>query len=299
MIQICTKCGAVNEEHTQVCCFCDARLAPAGEVPAAITPTATTEGNLAVELDWRREVSHRLESYRARRRRLRPDDTQVALPFSSDVIPAERAALVEASASAEQVAAEEPPPRASTVERVEIRVTQPDLDFAGAADRPSGPRPRGGAASTAPLLPVAALRERRRAGLLDAAFLLLAYGGFLALFGSLGGHFAFGKFDAAVHAATMVLFYAQYFALFTVFGGSTPGMLLCGLRVVSFDGSAPTARQLLWRSFGYLVSGGTVLLGFLWALWDEDHLTWQDRISQTYITYAQKSEQSESSPAPQ
>jgi hypothetical protein len=28
------------------------------------------------------------------------------------------------------------------------------------------------------------------------------------------------------------------------------------------------------------------MLGFLWSLWDEDHLTWQDRISQTYLTQA-------------
>ncbi|MGA2899710.1 MAG: hypothetical protein ABSF40_05715 [Candidatus Acidiferrales bacterium] len=28
------------------------------------------------------------------------------------------------------------------------------------------------------------------------------------------------------------------------------------------------------------------MLGFLWALWDEDRFTWQDRISQTYITAA-------------
>jgi uncharacterized RDD family membrane protein YckC len=29
------------------------------------------------------------------------------------------------------------------------------------------------------------------------------------------------------------------------------------------------------------------MLGFLWAAWDEDGLTWHDRISQTYITYAE------------
>ena len=28
------------------------------------------------------------------------------------------------------------------------------------------------------------------------------------------------------------------------------------------------------------------MLGYLWSLWDEDHFTWQDRISQTYITAA-------------
>ena len=91
-----------------------------------------------------------------------------------------------------------------------------------------------------------------------------------------------------VYAANLYLVYAQYFALFTVLGGATPGMLLRGLRVVSFDGTTPTPRQMFWRSFGYVLSGGTVMLGFLWALWDEDHLTWQDRISQTYLTLAER-----------
>jgi uncharacterized RDD family membrane protein YckC len=52
------------------------------------------------------------------------------------------------------------------------------------------------------------------------------------------------------------------------------------------DGTFPETRQLLWRSFGYLLSGATLLLGFLWALWDEDRMTWHDRISQTYIASA-------------
>ncbi|MGH2362826.1 MAG: RDD family protein, partial [bacterium] len=137
-----------------------------------------------------------------------------------------------------------------------------------------------------PLIPVAPLAERLRAALLDAFFLLSSYAGFLGLFISLGGQVSFGKYDALVYGAAFLLFYAQYFSLFTVFGGSTPGMHFRGLHVVSFDGTGASARQLLWRSFGYLLSAGTLFLGFLWALWDEDHLTWQDRISQTYITCA-------------
>lgn len=160
---------------------------------------------------------------------------------------------------------------------MEIAVAQPELDFSLADDN--------GHPSDA-LVPVAELRERSSAGLLDTAFLFLAYAGFLVLFGSLGGQFSFGKFDAVVYGLTFFLFYAQYFAFFTVLGGATPGMRLMGLAVVSFDGDAPPTRQLLWRSFGYLVSGGTFLLGFLWSLWDEDHLTWHDRISQTYLTAA-------------
>jgi uncharacterized RDD family membrane protein YckC len=136
------------------------------------------------------------------------------------------------------------------------------------------------------LVPVAEVSERVYGGLLDVVFLFLTYAGFFALFGSLGGRFSFGKADIAVGAVTFFLIYAQYFTLFTALGGATPGMQLRGLHVVSFDGNAPSPGQLVWRSFGYLVSGATLLLGFLWSLWDEDHLTWQDRISQTYITHA-------------
>src|SRR5580692_8131946 len=58
------------------------------------------------------------------------------------------------------------------------------------------------------------------------------------------------------------------------------------LRELRLECSLPDTRQLLWRSFGYLLSGATLMLGFLWSLWDEDRFTWQDRISQTYVTAA-------------
>jgi uncharacterized RDD family membrane protein YckC len=131
---------------------------------------------------------------------------------------------------------------------------------------------------------VASLPERRRAAIVDVGLLIFSYGGMLALFTVLGGHIAFDKLDLAVVGATFGLFYAQYFALFTIFGGSTPGMMLRGLRVITFDGGIPASRQMAWRSFGYLISAGTCFLGFAWALWDDDQLCWQDRISQTYLT---------------
>lgn len=53
-------------------------------------------------------------------------------------------------------------------------------------------------------------------------------------------------------------------------------------------GSIPASGQMVERSFGYLLSAGACFLGFLWALWDEDHLCWQDRISQTYLTPIQQ-----------
>jgi len=81
--------------------------------------------------------------------------------------------------------------------------------------------------------------------------------------------------------------YLQYVALFTIFGGTTTGMMMRGLQVVSFSGDTPTAKQMLLRSAGYMLSAGTFFLGFLWALWDEDELTWHDRLSHTYLSAEQ------------
>src|SRR5205807_8460584 len=84
------------------------------------------------------------------------------------------------------------------------------------------------------LYPVASLEERRFAAAIDIACLLFAYGGFLALFGSLGGQFTVSKLSAAVYGLTFAIVYLQYFALFTIFGGTTPGMMFRGLQVSSF-----------------------------------------------------------------
>ena len=91
---------------------------------------------------------------------------------------------------------------------------------------------------------------------------------------------------AAVYAASFAIVYVQYFSLFTVFGGTTPGMMLRGLRVVDFSGEEPSPRQFLLRAAGYMLSAGTFFLGFLWSQWDEDELTWHDRISHTYLSSA-------------
>jgi uncharacterized RDD family membrane protein YckC len=105
----------------------------------------------------------------------------------------------------------------------------------------------------------------------------------LALFGSLGGHFTLSKLSATVYLLTFAFVYLQYFGLFTIFGGSTPGMMVSGLQVASFTDDVPTPRQYMLRAVGYILSAGTCFLGFLWVLWDEDGLTWHDRISQTYL----------------
>lgn len=241
------------------------------------------------EEEWRGELNQRLQAYRARRRKAFPNEAQTELPFESR----HPAAAVAVQTEDPQPAASDPsddfaftiaigrPPQKAEPDdaRLLIDVSLPPLpelqEEAAAQEAPEEP--------PSDLYPVATLRERRRAALIDAACLAFAYGGFLALFGSLGGEFTLSKLSAVVCFSTFAFVYVQYFGLFTIFGGTTPGMMVRGLQVASFTGESPTAKQLFWRTAGYMISAGTFFLGFFWALWDEDGMTWHDRLSRTYL----------------
>ena len=230
----------------------------------------------AAEPEWRQEVGRRLDQYRARRQRLRPDERtepQSGLPFRKPAARNQPALeKIEIPARPRGI----PRSRAGT-ERMDIWI-QPELDFAPAPGDRSRPQ-------TA-TIPVATLGERRYAGVLDALFVLITCAAFAGLFWSLGGQIVLDKIDAIVCAAVLYLFYGLYLLIFTVFSGPTPGMQIRGLHVVRLDGGLAETRQLVWRGFGYLLSGAALMLGFVWAAWDEDHFTWHDRISQTYVTSA-------------
>jgi len=240
-------------------------------------------------------VTQRLASYRARKRRSSSSNGQPELPFeqrSDEEFAQPAVALAEPPRNAQEddfsfsIAIGRTANRRSSDEaQMYIDVSLPAASEGIAAQSQSEQTLE--ASHHARLYPVATIEERRVAALIDAACLLVPWGSFLMLFGSLGGHFAFSKLNAAIYFASFVLVYVQYFALFTIFGGTTPGMMMRGLRVVDFSGEDPQPRQLLLRAAGYMLSAGTFFLGFLWSQWDEDELTWHDRISHTYLSAAQ------------
>jgi uncharacterized RDD family membrane protein YckC len=242
-------------------------------------------------------------SYRARRRKNTFDDGQPQLPFEQPAAASPVSCKIGAAAAiAEPHALDEDfsftlaigrtaNRRASDEAQMFIDVSIPPAQNAAPDAAPT--LSETAVAQQSGQYPVAAMDQRRLSGLIDAACLLFACGGFLALFGSLGGHFAFSKLSSAVYAASFAIVYLQYFSLFTVFGGTTPGMMLRGLRVVDFSGEEPTPRQFLLRAAGYMLSAGTFFLGFLWSQWDEDELTWHDRISHTYLSSASSIAESE------
>ena len=235
---------------------------------------------------WRDELNNRVQAYRARRRKSSPQE-QSHLPFeeSSPARSDVRSVAVDHSAAsgvpddfAFTIAIGRPSPkRAQENARMVIDVSLPvdgESSSAAAGDGDIGTR----------LHRAALLDDRRMAALIDAGCLLFAYGAFLALFGSLGGQLTFSKISTAVYFATFAFVYIQYFGLFTVFGGTTPGMMARNLQIINFSGETPTPRQLFLRTAGYLLSAGAFFLGFLWAMWDEDELTWHDRLSHTYLS---------------
>jgi uncharacterized RDD family membrane protein YckC len=74
-----------------------------------------------------------------------------------------------------------------------------------------------------------------------------------------------------------------YHALFLILAEETPGMKCAGLSLCTFDGQIPSREQLRSRLRALLLSLLPVGLGLAWALFDEDHLCWHDRLSKTYL----------------
>jgi len=87
----------------------------------------------------------------------------------------------------------------------------------------------------------------------------------------------------AMVLAGLVLVGLLYNAFFFALRVSTPGMLYAGIALSTFDDESPTRAQLRRRLGAMLLSLLPVGLGLAWAIFDEDHLTWHDRISQTYL----------------
>jgi len=269
---------------------------------------------------WRGELANRLEAYRFRRTKISPDAAQTRLPFTEPVQAlANPGTMAHAAAAVHAVVNQtgpigsnpgtltlEEPPAAPEEEfaftiaigriaserprddsRLMIDVSCHANDDAALGEAARGEEFHGAQSIRQRLYPVADMSDRRLAGAIDLVCLGFACGGFLALFGSLGGHFTLSKLSVAISVSALAIVYLQYFALFTIFGGTTPGMMFRGLQVMSFSGDAPTPRQMFLRSVGYVVSAATCFMGFLWAVWDEDELTWHDRFSKTHLTSAQ------------
>jgi uncharacterized RDD family membrane protein YckC len=83
--------------------------------------------------------------------------------------------------------------------------------------------------------------------------------------------------------AAFLLVAMIYQTLFLTLAETTPGMRFAGISLCTFDGQIPIPAQLRSRLGALLLSVVPVGLGVAWALFDDDHLCWHDRLSRTYL----------------
>ena len=168
--------------------------------------------------------------------------------------------------------------RSEKPERIEIDLSQPTLPFETLIPEftPREERVQNG-------LSAAALAPRLRAGLIDALFVFGCFLIFLLIVFFVPEFSLFTRSSLLGMGSVLLVIFLSYIAIFTALGAKTLGMDHEQLEVVNYEGSPITSREARLRSFGYLVSLGCFGLGFLWAFFDPEQLTWHDKISRTLV----------------
>lgn len=118
----------------------------------------------------------------------------------------------------------------------------------------------------------------------DLGIVIIAMGLFLTVFYLAGGPLTLNAHTVPLCIGLAAVFYLMYELLWCMAGMDTAGMNWARLKLVDFDGLPPVRDQRLFR----IAAGGLSLLaaglGILWALVDEESLTWHDHISKTFPT---------------
>ena len=132
--------------------------------------------------------------------------------------------------------------------------------------------------------PVAVAAHRAVAVALDATLITIGLAMIGTIFYFAGGQLPLSMKSAPILAgivAGVVLFYKL---LWCLANGDTPGMRWSHLTLVDFDGRVPNRTQRIGRIASGLLSVAPAGIGLLWALADEETLTWHDHMSKTFPT---------------
>jgi uncharacterized RDD family membrane protein YckC len=130
---------------------------------------------------------------------------------------------------------------------------------------------------------LAPIRYRFIAGLLDLGVASVALGVFLVVMHLTNPAVLAGPNRAAIVGGAFVALLVIYWLVYLRLMGSTAGMRWTGLRVMNLDGEPPDVTQRWTRALGTVLSGAALGMGFLWSLFDEQHFTWHDRVSKTFV----------------
>lgn len=169
--------------------------------------------------------------------------------------------------------------KSEKAERIEIDINQPTLPFESRESPVSVSRED----QVQKGLLAAALAPRARAGIIDALFVVGCFLIFVLIVFFVPEFVLFTKSSIIGMGSVLLLIFLSYIGTFTTLGARTLGMDHEHLEVVSYQGNPITVQEARLRSFGYLISLGCFGLGFLWALFDPEQLTWHDKMSRTLV----------------
>ena len=132
--------------------------------------------------------------------------------------------------------------------------------------------------------PVAAVTHRLLAFAADLALVAISAGGVFVGLIFWGGVPLAGKPGMFLCAAGFLLVWVLYQLLWPAANLDSAGMKWARLRLLDFNGYRPSRRQRFIRLAVFCLGTLAVGLGQAWALVDEEGLTWQDHVSETFPT---------------
>ncbi len=155
-----------------------------------------------------------------------------------------------------------------------------ELEEQSRQELPEEPAPQTSLPTAVQLAP---LSRRLLAFIVDASLIVAAFLGAAALVVSYGKAVPGPRALEFGTAVALLMIGAAYLSLFFTLANATPGMKYAGIDLTTFDGQSPSRAQRLRRLRTMLLSVSPLGLGLIWALFDDAHLTWHDRLSKTYL----------------
>ena len=278
----CPYCRALNAQDEHRCQRCGRRL---GETSHSFTGTRFQHGAAAPALNYGAEEKPEAHAGSTANPtpagRQEPQTQPRRAVFQRSLFETPRVVQFESFAP-ESV---EAPPRRGSGERGRSRkelAGQESFRFDETVPHPG--RAAGGAPSAACGAYVALPAHRMIAAAFDASLVVIAVAVFFVVFHLAGGQIVLNRHTLPLFAGAGSIFYLLYEILWCLAGADTAGMRWAHLRLVDFDGVAPDRDRRLYRVASGWLSVMAAGLGLLWALVDEESLTWHDHISRTFPT---------------
>jgi uncharacterized RDD family membrane protein YckC len=138
-------------------------------------------------------------------------------------------------------------------------------------------------AQSAERIELAPLSRRSMAFMVDASLILATFLSVALLFASHARQLPGPRVVEMCATLALLAIAATYQALFLTLVRITPGMWYAGIALCTLDGCHTSRAQRCRRLPALLLSVLPLGLGMAWAVFDDAHLTWHDRLSKTYL----------------